>query len=225
MLLGSILTGVTSDLTIAQVLYCVLTSILCGIVIAVCYRLVTYSSKTFLATIAILPTIVMAVIMMVNGNLGVGVAVAGSFSLIRFRSLPGKASDLAVIFAAMAVGLATGTGFLGFAGLMTLILCVIGFVFAKAPMLEEDQTYRHVKITIPEDLDYATAFDDIFANYTKEHKLESVKTVNLGAMYLVSYDVRLKDVAKEKEMLDALRVRNGNLTISSSLQATIATEL
>lgn len=224
-MLGSILTGVTSNLTLIQVFYCIMASIICGLMIAYAYRMCVNTTKSFLTTLAILPSIVMAIILMVNGNLGIGVAVAGSFSLVRFRSMPGKASDLAVIFLAMGVGLATGTGYIGFAAIITVIMCLLGVLLAKTPVLETDTTFRNLKITIPEDLDYADAFEDILNEYTKEHYLEGIKTINLGAMYLVSYQIKLKDVQKEKEMIDHLRVRNGNLTISSSMQATIAQEL
>ncbi|MBP3891178.1 MAG: DUF4956 domain-containing protein [Solobacterium sp.] len=224
-MLGSILTNTASTLTILQVLYCALTSILCGLVIAYAYRFCTNASKSFLITVAVLPAIVMAIILMVNGNLGIGVAVAGSFSLVRFRSMPGKASDLAVVFLAMGVGLATGTGYIGFAILMTILVVVAGLFFAKTPILNTDSTYRYLKITIPEDLDYNNAFEDLFTTYTKEHHLEGIKTVNMGAMYLLAYQVKLKDNKQEKELIDALRCRNGNLTISSSLQATAAQEL
>lgn len=222
---GSILTGTTSALTLSQVLICTGASILIGLMIAATYRMCVHTSKGFAATIAVLPAVVMLVIIMVNGNLGVGVAVAGSFSLVRFRSLPGRATDIAVIFLAMATGLATGMGYVTFAILMTAIVCVLALVYAKTPLLADDPYYRHLKITIPEDLDYTSVFEDVLKKYTKSSSLESVKTTNLGAMYLLSYNVQLKDEKQEKELVDALRVRNGNLTIVSSRKAAAAAEL
>lgn len=214
-----------TTITLTQIGMCILASIVCGLFIAFTYKTISYSSKSFITTIAVLPVMVMAVILMVNGNLGVGVAVAGSFSLVRFRSLPGKASDIGIIFLAMAIGLATGMGYISFAALFTVIVCILLVVFEKTSFLEANSNYRHLRICIPEDLDYTNVFEDIFTTYTKKHTLQGIKTVNLGSMYMVTYDTILKDISKEKEMLDALRTRNGNLTISASLQPGGQTEL
>lgn len=222
---NSILTSASSGLTLIQIGLCFLASIACGLIIAVSYKLVNHASKSFITTLTILPSIVMGIIIMVNGNLGIGVAVAGSFSLVRFRSLPGKASDIAILFLAMATGLATGMGYLTFALLMAIVVSFVNIFLTKATFFDENENYRELKITIPEDLDYAYIFDDILKVYTKSFHLTGVKTVNLGTMFLLSYDVELKDVEKEKQMIDELRCRNGNLTISSLLQSSNTTEL
>ena len=176
-------------------------------------------------TIAMLPVIVMLVIMMVNGNLGVGVAVAGSFSLVKFRSLPGKASDILIIFAAMGLGLATGMGYVVFAAAAAVVFALFYFLFASTSLLAADSSYRSLRITIPEDLDYIESFDDIFEKYTKKAEEQAVRTINLGIMYQVTYDISLKNPDSEKEMIDAIRVRNGNLPVISSRAATAAAEL
>ena len=221
----SVLTNATTQLTIVQILLCALTSVLCGLCVALAYKSITNTNKSFITAITMIPLIVMMVIIMVNGNLGVGVAVAGSFSLVRFRSMPGKASDIIVIFLAMAIGLATGTGYLTFALLMTICAIVITVVLVKMPILNTSDTYRNLRITIPEDLDYTSVFDDIFKEYTKDYRLEGVRTTNLGSMFLLSYDIHLKDSMNEKAMIDQIRIRNGNLAINCSHSASAPIEL
>ena len=222
---NSILTGTVNSVTIQEMLLCFGTSMVCGLLIALAYRQCTHTSKGFSIALVIIPVLVMSVIFLVNGNLGVGVAVAGSFSLVRFRSMPGKASDIAVIFMAMAVGLATGTGFITYALFFTILVILAGLVLSKTSFLNDNPAYRSLRITIPEDLDYVQVFEDVFKKYTKSWKLNSVKTVNLGAMYQLTYEVYLQDPAQEKEMIDELRIRNGNLLIQSSLAGTVPTEL
>lgn len=221
----SILTNATTSLTLIEIMQCVVTSVICGICVALTYKFLANTNKGFTITVAIMPLIVMMVILMVNGNLGVGVAVAGSFSLVRFRSIQGKATDIAVIFMAMAIGLATGTGYLTFAALMTACAILVAILYTKTSIFNISATYRNLKITIPEDLDYTNVFEDIFQEYTTSHNLEGVKTTNLGSMFLLHYNIHLKDTHKEKEMLDQIRIRNGNLAISCAHSASIPVEL
>lgn len=220
---GTVLT--TGELGVAQIAVCALAAVVSGLIIALSYKAIDTPSKSFSLTTVILPVIVMVVIMMVNGNLGVGVAVAGSFSLVRFRSLPGKASDIAVVFLAMAAGLACGTGYVFYAVLASIVISILMILLNKSGLFKQDTAHRFVTITIPEDLDYAEAFDDIFKKYTSGTSLTSMKTVNLGALYELRYEIHLKNTAKEKAMLDAIRTRNGNLTVMSSLMAPVSTEL
>jgi len=215
----------STSFTAASILICLLTSILCGIVIALVYRASENPSRNFLTAVAILPCIVMLVIMMVNGNIGVGVAVAGSFSLVRFRSLPGKASDIAIIFLAMGIGLLTGMGYALLAVLMTMLISAAYWFLSKASFLSADSSFRSLRITIPEELDYTTVFQDIFSRYTTSAQLVSAKTVNLGTMYQISYEVRLKNSQDEKAMIDELRTKNGNLSILCGHQALPSAEL
>ena len=222
---SSILTGITSYLSITQVLACTAASIVCGMIIALAYRYTEHPSRNFLISVVILPAVVQMIILMVNGNLGVGVAVAGSFSLVRFRSLPGKASDIVIIFLAMGAGLMTGMGYIWLAVCCALLISLLFVMAARIPVFDEDQSVRSLRITIPEDLDYTTVFDDLMEKYTTSSRLVSSKTVNLGTMYQLTYEIRLKDEKAEKTMIDELRTRNGNLSIACGHQAAAAQEL
>ena len=175
-------------------------------------------------TVSALPFIVQTVIMLVNGNVGTGVAVMGAFSLVRFRSVPGNAKDICSIFLAMAVGLATGTGHLLLAVLMTAVVCVLNIIFTLFPDKNMKSGEKELTIVIPESLDYDNVFDDIFEKYSSESELVSVKTVNMGSLYKLRYTVTLKDKTKEKEMLDEIRVRNGNLEVICSRAKTTDAE-
>lgn len=190
-------------------------SVILGLVIMLfhSYRNRT-SSKNFLMTLVILPVVVQAVIMVVNGNIGTGVAVAGAFSLVRFRSVPGNARDICSIFLAMAAGLAAGTGYIGLAILLVIIVGAVSMIFTLTCLDEDPENMKELRITIPESLDYSGAFDDILDSYTSEYSLDQVKTTNMGSLYKLTYRIRLSDIRYEKEMIDALRCRNGNLDIS-----------
>lgn len=201
-------------------------SVFTGLLLALVYKACETTTKSFLITTALLPAIVMIVIMMVNGNIGVGVAVAGSFSLVRFRSLPGKASDILIIFVAMACGLATGMGYVILAIFFAILVSIFYLIFAKTNLFVEDKNYRSIRITIPEDLEYNEVFRDIFEKYTTRSELKAIRTVNLGTMYQITYDIQLVDEQEEKHMMDAIRTRNGNLSvISGRVATTIETSL
>lgn len=215
-MLDSILTtSTTGSLSLREMALCTAASLALGIIAALVYlyKAPRYS-KSFVITLALLPTIVQAVITLVNGNLGTGVAVAGAFSLVRFRSVPGSAREIGSIFFAMAIGLATGMGYIGYAALFTLILGIMMILLAFLPFGGDTEGQKTLKITIPEDLDYDTLFTDLFESYTSKHSLERVKTSNLGSLYELQYTVRLKDDTQEKEFLDKIRCRNGNLNLS-----------
>lgn len=222
---SSILTGTSSYLDIMQVLMCTAASVVCGLIISLAYKCVDHPSRNFQISTVILPAIVQMIILMVNGNLGVGVAVAGSFSLVRFRSLPGKASDIMIIFLAMGTGLMTGMGYIYLAIASAIILSLVFVLAAHLPVFDEDQKFRSLRITIPEDLDYTSVFDDVMAKYTSSCRLVSSKTVNLGTMYQLTYELKLKDESNEKKLIDELRTRNGNLSIICGHHASSANEL
>ena len=162
---------------------------------------------------------------MVNGNLGTGVAVLGAFSLIRFRSVPGNAKDIACIFFSMAVGLATGMGYITFAALITVVVSVFYMLLSKTKFGESESPEKELKVIIPENLDYTEIFDDLFTKYTKKSSLEKVKTTNLGSMYELSYHILLKDKKQEKAFIDEIRCRNGNLTVICARAQSIKEEL
>ena len=213
-LLGSVLSTVTSTFSITSFLMCTLASLVLGAVIAAAHMFRGTYTKSFVVTLALLPAVVQMVIMLVNGNLGAGVAVAGAFSLVRFRSAPGTAKEICSIFLAMAVGLATGMGYLGVAALFTAILCLVSVAYTLTGFGEGKQAEKDLKITIPESLDYTGMFEDLFDRYTRSHELLSVRTTDMGSLFKLHYRIVLKDVSKEKEFIDELRCRNGNLEIS-----------
>jgi len=210
-MLDSILT--TTDWTVGSVLLCTVVSLALGLVIAGVYMFRNSYNKNFVAMLVLLPAIVQAVILIVNGNLGVGVAVMGAFSLVRFRSVPGSAREIGNIFFTMAVGLATGMGYLGFAVILTGIIGAASLILSAVKFDSNRPEDKRLKVTIPEDLDYTGIFDDLFAKYTCGASLESVRTTNLGSLYELQYQIKLKDPLKEKEFLDQIRCRNGNLNI------------
>lgn len=212
---------------IKDFLLCLGCALILGLIMAFAYMYRTRYTKSFVVTLALLPAVVCVVIMLVNGNVGTGVAVAGAFSLVRFRSVPGTAKEICSLFLAMAAGLITGMGYLGFAILFTLVLCTVFLLYSRLDFGEKKNadSYKIFTITIPEDLDYTGVFDDIFREYTSSHDLVRVKTTNMGSMFRLTYHVTLRDITKEKEMIDKLRCRNGNLEITVSRQGTAVTEL
>lgn len=219
--------NVTSVITVEKFLLCLGIALALGILMALTYLFRSRYTKSFLVTLALLPAVVCIVIMLVNGNVGTGVAVAGAFSLVRFRSVPGSAKEICMLFLAMGAGLITGMGYLGFAVLFTIILCGMFLLYNHLDfgVKKRRQVYRTLTITIPEDLHYGDVFDDIFARYTRSHELVRVKTHNMGSMFRLTYQITLRDGALEKELIDQLRCRNGNLEISISNQELASSEL
>lgn len=221
----SILSSVEGNLTMQNGLLCTVVSVVLGVLIAVIYMQQGNYSKNFVVTLAMMPVLVQVVIMMVNGNVGTSVAVLGTFGLVRFRSVPGTSREIANIFFAMAVGLATGMGYLTFSVVMVVVIGGMFLLLGKTSFGERKYNEKDLRITIAEDLDYTDIFEDIFAEYTSKSSLEQVKTTNLGSMYELKYHITLKDAKKEKEMIDQLRCRNGNLTIICGKRSTLQEEL
>lgn len=212
----SIIDSSTSDMTISTALICTGVSILLGILISGAYMISSKTkTKNFIITLALLPVLVQAVIMMASGNLGTSVAVLGTFSLVRFRSTPGTSKEILAVFLSMAVGLATGMGQLAFGAIIAVIVCVLLVAFNKTPF-GENKMQRNLKITLPENVDYTTAFEDVFNKYTGKIELNSVKTTNMGSLYELKYNIVLLKDANEKDFIDELRCRNGNLGIICS---------
>lgn len=213
-MLNSVLTETASTtITMPQLLLCTFVSLLLGLILALIHTYKNTYTKNFVLTLALLPAVVQAVIMIVNGNLGTGVAVMGAFGLVRFRSVPGNAREICSVFLAMAVGLAAGMGYLGIAAVLLLIVGAATILLVSLPIGQEAFKRKELKVTIPENLDYAGIFDDIFKEYTEKSDLIRVKTVNMGSLYELCYHIQLKSEETEKTMLDAIRCRNGNLTI------------
>ncbi|MEI5993991.1 DUF4956 domain-containing protein [Candidatus Enterococcus mansonii] len=226
LLVESSTAGATVDLSFRKLLICISASILLGILVACVHMYRNVYSKNFVITLAALPTLVQLVIILVNGNLGTGVAVLGAFSLIRFRSVAGGAREITSIFWSMGIGLATGMGYVTYIVLFSFVIACFLIILNTLSFGEKQKiTERELKITIPEDLDYPGLFDDLFQKYTYYATLNSVKTTTMGSLYELRYRVMLKDQQDEKELLDALRVRNGNLTIVSGKVSTNRDEL
>ena len=204
---------ITSTVSWQAILLCTLSSVILGALSAgiYCYRN-TYT-KSFVVTLSLLPVIVQTVIMLVNGNLGAGVAVMGAFSLVRFRSVPGSAREITSLFLAMALGLATGMGYIGIAIVTGAVMCILLTAYAALSFGRKPEEEKELKITIPENLDYTGLFDDLFGEYTRSAELISVRTTGMGSLYNLHYHVRLVSPEIEKQFLDAIRCRNGNLDI------------
>ncbi len=203
---------ISADIDILTYLLCLASAGACGVLSALAASFRTHASKSFLTSLILLPMIVCTVIAMVNGNVGTGIAVMGAFSLIRFRSVPGKARDIVVIFLAMTAGLACAGGYVAIALLFTLIVCLGMVIVSLIPMGSERSMDLH--ITIPESLRYANEFDDLFDKYLKAHRLVQVKTTNMGSLYKLHYRVEMKDAKQGQAFIDELRCRNGNLEIA-----------
>ena len=220
-------TDLTAVISVTDFLLCLGASLVIGVLMAFAYMYRTRYTKSFVVTLALLPAVVCVVIMMVNGNVGTGVAVAGAFSLVRFRSVPGTAKEICTLFLAMGAGLIAGMGYLGFALLFTAVICIMFVLYNRLDFgtKKNAATFKTFTITIPEDLDYSGIFDDIFSEFTTSHDLVRVKSTNMGSMFKLTYNVMLRDVTREKEMIDKIRCRNGNLEIAVSKQETVGTEL
>lgn len=218
---------VQQSLHLTEFLLCLGVSLAIGMFLALIYTYKNHYTQSFVITLALIPAIVCAVILLVNGNIGAGVAVAGAFNLVRFRSVPGSAKEICAIFLAMGAGLTAGMGYLGYAllfslilGLGSLIYTQIGLRFSKSA--EKKKTLH---ITIPENLDYPQVFDEILNLYASEWKMLSVKTTNMGSLFKLTYHITLKDLKEEKKFMDELRCRNGNLEITISRQEAAPCEL
>ncbi len=217
----------TNVISITDFITCLFVSLIIGVLMTLAYMYRTRYTKSFVVTLTLLPAVVCVVIMMVNGNVGTGVAVAGAFSLVRFRSVPGTAKEICTLFLAMGAGLIVGMGYIGFALLFTVIMCIIFVICNRLDFGTKKNAviFKTLTITIPEDLDYTGAFDDIFSEYTKSNDLIRVKSTNMGSMFKLTYNIELRDALREKEMLDKLRCRNGNLEIVVSKQESTSAEL
>ena len=217
----------TVGINLEAFLICIGAALALGTLMALVYCFRTSHSTSFVVTLALLPATVAVVIMMVNGNLGAGVAVAGAFSLVRFRSAPGTAKEISAIFMAMAVGLACGMGYPFFGMLFAVIMCLASVLFALIGFGNRRNAVMHriLRITVPEDLDYPNVFDDLLKKYTSACKLTDVKTTNMGSLNRLTYELTLREAGTEKQFIDELRCRNGNLEISMSIQPADSREI
>ena len=206
--------SLVSAVSPADFLVCCLASIVLGMACAGVYMFRHSYSKNFVVTLALLPLIVQMVITLVNGNLGAGIAVMGVFNLVRFRSIPGSAKDIGSVFLAMAVGLATGMGYLVLAVVSTAIVAVVNVLFVATPFGRPREPGKTLKVSIPEDLEYDGVFDEVLGRYAAEYELVEVQTTNMGSLFQLQYQLRMRQPGQEKALIDELRCLNGNLKIS-----------
>ena len=205
--------GQSSSIAMTTFLIDIGAALIIGFMIALVHMYKSSYTKSFVVTVAILPAVVAMVIMMVNGSIGAGIAVAGTFSLVRFRSAPGSAKEIAAVFLAMAAGLACGMGFLLYAFLFVAIILTAILLYSLSKFGSQSNKARTMTVTIPEVLDYTDVFDDLFKKYTDECKLTQMKTSNMGSLFKLTYSLKLKSEATEKDFVDEIRCRNGNLEI------------
>lgn len=210
---NTIFSNATTGQSITTILICSAVAILLGLAVAITHMKTTQTTKGFLVALTVLPLLVMAVMIMINGNLGTSIAILGAFSLIRFRSIGGTAKDLLSVFFAMMIGLALGMGHVLFATIISAIAIIAIILFSFTRILEPNSNERVLKIVIPDDFDYDEVFNDIFKKYTSYSKLIRMKTMNMGSLYKLTYSVKMKNGVKEKEFLDEIRVRNCNLKV------------
>lgn len=210
-MLNSIISG--TEITAASFFICTAVSLILGILTAAVSMVNSKPTQSFVLTLAVTPAIVQIIIMLVNGNLGTGLAVAGAFGLVRYRSTAASGKEISLIFLSMALGLATGMGYVVIAAVFFVIIALFVLVLQKVRFGETAENIRRLKITIPENLDYEGLFDDIFAEYTATAELQNVKTASMGTLYELDYNITLKDEHRVKAFMDELRTRNGNLNI------------
>ena len=215
-MLNSIL---TPEITLVQFLICELTAMLLGFGTAFIFQARDRHTGAFSQALALLPGVVTLVIMLVNGNIGAGLAVAGTFALVRFRSAPGSAKEITGLFCSVAIGLACGMGYVGVAVLFFVLTGIYVLLLSFLRFGEENDKHRNLKITVPENVDYETLFEDLFEQYTGSHELVKVRTTNMGTLYELHYRITLKDPRHTREMIDAIRCRNGNLNIICGREA------
>lgn len=214
-------TTTTTSIQLMPLLASIACALVLGFVLALTYCFKSRHSKSFVLALAVLPAIVCVVIAMVNGNVGAGVAVAGAFSLVRFRSAPGSARDIVFIFLAMALGLVAGMGYIVTDAVICAVMCVVLIAYQAinvGPLGESSD--RCLRITVPEDLDFDGLFDDILDKYCTYHELTLVRTTNMGSLYRLIYEIGMRDVSKSRALIDELRCRNGNLEVQISHQDT-----
>ena len=204
---------IPNAMTLSAFLMCIFAALVLGVLTALVFSFRNKHSGSLILALAVLPPIVTLVIMMVNGNIGAGLAVAGTFSLVRFRSAPGTAREICGLFMSTAIGITCGMGYIGIAAVFFLVMAVFLVLLSLFRFGETAASSRQLKITIPENLDYDGLCDDIFEKYTSRHELVRVKTTNMGTLYELTYTINLKTPEVSKQFIDDIRCRNGNLNI------------
>ena len=209
---------ISGTLNINSACICIISAVILGLIISIVHMKTSRYSKNFIITLAVLPILVSVIMIMVNGNLGTGIAIAGAFSLVRFRSMPGNSKEIMSVFFAMTIGISIGAGYVFFATLITITVALMIILFYFINFGEDKNKYKVLDIVVPETLDYDNIFDEVFNKYANKCELLRIKTTNLGSLYELRYNVTLKEGCKEKEFIDSIRVRNGNLKVSMHKQ-------
>ena len=202
---------INGSITLTSSLIIFITAIILGFIISLIHMKSDKCSKNMAITLAMLPFLVSIVIIMVNGNLGTGIATLGAFSLVRFRSVPGNSKEIAYIFFSMAVGLALGTGYVGYGIIVTVVGSILMYLLSNTKYGESNKN-KILRLTVPEDVDYTKEFESVFKKYTNKVNLIKVKTTNLGSLFELTYEIEAN--SNEKEFIDELRCHNGNLKVS-----------
>ena len=219
---GTIFTG---SLTLGQFMLAIVSSMIMGLILAIAFMRKNTYTKSFISALVLIPAVETVVIMLVNDNIGVGLSVAGSFALIRFRSVKGNAKELVAVFIAMTIDIICGTGYVALAGVFTILLSIVLLALNLSNFGQESDKNRYLKITIPESLNYDEAFNEVLGKYTSSYEIDSIKTLTLGSLFRIDYQIRMKDIRQMKQMIDELRTRNGNLEIMCGRPATNREEL
>jgi hypothetical protein len=215
----------TGSLTLGQFMLAIVASMFMGLILSIVFMYRNTYTRSFISALVLIPAVETVVIMLVNDNLGVGLSVAGSFALIRFRSVKGNAKELVAVFIAMTIGIICGTGYVALAAVFTLLLCAVMFALNLTGFGQMSENERYLKITIPESLNYDEIFDDVLNEYASSWQLDSIKTLTLGSLFRLDYTLTMKDPSRMKKMIDELRTRNGNLEIMCSRPAVNREEL
>lgn len=217
----------TTVISVYNFMLCFGFSLLLGLVLALAYMYRNNYTKSFVIALALIPAVVCIVIMMVNGNIGAGVAVAGAFSLVRFRSAAGTAQEICAIFLAMGTGIITGMGYLGYATIFTLVMCIVFRFYRRLDFGSRHDTSNHkiINIDIPDTMDYTGLFDNIFNTYTSSYDLTRIKCSAADSKFKLTYNIALSDVTKEKEMIDRLISLDSGLIITVSKPGAIVSAL
>lgn len=222
-MLDSLFTVATStELTFTNAIVTIFLSILLGGIISFTYMKTnpTGYSQSFTLTMVLLPVIIAIIILLIGSNVARAFSLAGAFSIIRFRSAPGDPKDITFVLFTMASGLACGVGSFGYAVLFTLILCVLMVILNRTKFGVRKTSQKTLKVTIPESLGYEEAFAEVFNKYNVEYELKKIRTTELGSLYELVYSVTLGEAVNQKDFLDAIRTRNGNLDLSLTMSPT-----
>lgn len=222
-LFNNVLANVSADITVASALITMLAAIVFGAVIGFTYYITQQENyqRSMAITLLMLPIILSVIIVFIGSNIARAFSLAGTLSIIRFRSAPGDPKDIGFIFFDIAAGLACGVGFYGYGAIFVIILCLIMILAEKCKLFEKKDTQKTLKITIPENLNYQGAFDEILEKYTKKFNLVRIKTTDLGSLFELQYNVVMKNDQNEQEFINELRCRNGNLNIILAVSAPV----